>query len=280
VSLAITPMCPHGHPFKGVELALRPLPRAGSLRRGTHTMTPVDRDLEIVQFVAKFQAVTSAHVRGVAFAVNTSATPVKRALIRLVAQRYLAPYRWRYLPSNRAGSGSIIYQLGLNGWRFMGYEGAYKRLESFDRHTLAITDLYVALTGLERLGLIEVLETVTEPENWRRVGHTEIRPDLFGRILSKVDGGVSRYFFETDLGSEHERQIKDKMRRYHLAWTSVGQDDPEWNPFPKVVFVVQTPGGIVTDQRRKEQLGRWITDAQLFSVCTLPELAQQLIGRI
>lgn len=241
-------------------------------------MTPVDRDLQIVQLAAKFEAVTSAQIGGVLFAANASDTPLKRALRRLLAQKYLARYRWRYLSSNRAGSGSIVYQLGLNGWRFIGYEGAYKRLESFDRHKLAIADLYVALTGLERLGLIEVLETETEPNNWRRVGHIELRPDMFGRIRSRVDGSVSRWFLEVDLGSEHERQIKDKASRYRRAWESADVNSLDWNPFPRVLFIAQTPDGFDADIKRKEQLLRWVGDSELISICTAAELAQSLIG--
>lgn len=241
-------------------------------------MTPVDRDLQVVQFVAQFEAVTSAHIGGVLFAANASPTPVKRVLTRLVAQKYLARYRWRHLPSNRAGSGEYVYQLGPNGWRYIGYEGAYKRLEAFDRHKLAIADLYVALKGLEQLGLIEVLETVTEPNSWRRIGHIDIRPDLFCRVRSRADDSVTRIFYEVDLGSEHERQIKAKVSRFRQAWERADATDAEWNPFPRVLFVVQTSAGLEADKRRKQQLVRWVGNGELVSVCTFAELAQALIA--
>lgn len=240
-------------------------------------MTSVDRDLQVVRLVAEFEAMTISQIRGVLFAANASRTPVKRVVARLVAQKYLAPYKWR-LTTNRPGSAEKVYQLAVNGWRFIGYEGTYKRLEAFDRHKLAIADFYVALTSLERLGLIEVLEYVTEPNNYERVGHIELRPDLYARIRNKADGRISRYFFEIDLASEHERQIKSKVHRYTAAFNAADPDNPKWRVFPRVVLVAQTVEGFDADIRRKAQLANWVSGSELFSVCTAAEVAALLVG--
>lgn len=245
-------------------------------------MTSVDRDLQVVRLVAEFEAMTISQIGGVLFAANASRTPVKRVVARLVAQKYLAPYKWR-LTTNRPGSAEKVYQLAVNGWRFIGYEGTYKRLEAFDRHKLAIADFYVALTSLERLGLIEVLEYVTEPNcweriRWRRARETHLKPDLYALIRNKADGKVRKYWFEIDLGSEHEKQIRAKAGRYSIAWDDVDPDDPRWRTFPHVVFVAQTVEGFDADLKRKAQLTNWVGGSELFSVCTAAEVAALLVG--
>jgi hypothetical protein len=263
----------NGHSTEPLELHQRQVQPPGS----SPWTTPVDRDLQVVQLVARFEAMTASQISGVLFAANASPTPCKRVLRRLLKQKYLALYKWR-VTTNRAGSASRVFQLGSYGWRYIGYESAYKRLEAFDRHKLAIADFYVALVALERVGLVEVLEVETEPNNWERVGHTELRPDLYARICSRADRGISRYWFEVDLGSEHERQIKAKCHRYRVAWENADPSNPKWQTFPRVVWVAQTTEGYDADLRRKAQLERWVGNSELFHVCTAAEVPSLLVA--
>lgn len=251
-------------------------------------MTSVDRDMQVVSLVAQFRAMTARQIRGVLFASNLSNTPCDRVLRRLLAQRYLARFKWRFQPAARHGSAEYVYQLGINGWRFIGYESVYKKLEAYERHQLAIGDLFVRLKALEQAGLIQVEEPETEPNNWERIGHIELRPDLYAKIRTHHDGLAQRYWFETDLGTEHREQIRDKVRRYRAARDTASLDDPRWQGidasgnkvvrFPLVMFVVQTADGQEQDLKRKTQLEQWLGSDHngLFTVATTDELERVL----
>lgn len=236
-------------------------------------MATADRDMQVVGLVARFGAMTARQIRVVFFAANRSGTPCDRVLARLLERDYLARYKWRYQPAARAGAAEYVYQLGANGWRFIGYSGKYKKLEAFDRHQLAIGDLFAQLVRFEHAGLLEVLEYETEPNNWTRFGHVEVRPDLFARI--RTGEGVGRFWFEVDLGSEHVRQIREKIARYRHAYEQADGESEDWRVFPQVVFVAQTADGDAADMKRAAQLARWIGDMDrgLFAVCAAENLA-------
>jgi hypothetical protein len=243
-------------------------------------MRTVDRDLEVVMFVAKFEAVTRAQLREVVFAENASDTPCDRVVSRLVQRRYLAPYKWRR-PTGRAGSHEQVYQLGRNGWHYVfGRERPYKALETFDAHKLAIGDFFRSLVALERAHLLEILEYETEPNNHARVGQVLVKPDLFVRLRHVAGDYVTRYWFEVDLDTEHERQIKDKVRRYLQALGQVTHDDAKWNPFPLIVFYVQSQRGDGRAAVRARTIERWVGEAggerDLFRVCTRAGLRSAL----
>lgn len=254
--------------------------RAASARAQGGSVTPVNRPLQVVHLVSMFQQMTASQIEGVLYAACRSHTSVVRDLNKLLADRYLMRFPRVYHRVKRRGQGEWVYTLDRNGWKFIGYESPYSPLTAVLPHSIAIGDLYVDLVSLERLGMIEVLEYSTEPDTWVRIGHTELRPDFYTRIRSRRDNSVSRVWLEVDIGSEHVKQIKDKVRRYRRAYESADGTSDEWRVWPRVVFVVRDE---VTgdDQRRANDIRKWIAQVDrndgLFAVCTYPELASVLI---
>jgi hypothetical protein len=105
---------------------------------------------------------------------------------------------------------------------------------------LAVAQLYVDLTEVQRWGLVDVLAFECEPVCWRGYSGTYgvplvIKPDAYLRL------GVGDYehswFVEQDMASEAPVTIKNKARRY-IDYYRAGTEQTTRGVFPRVVWIV------------------------------------------
>lgn len=223
-----------------------------------------DRDLAVVRWLARFRLLSTSHIAVFNFG-DRSHTTVDNHIIKLVKQRYIFCIGCR--PSSpKGGAGANVYQLGRAGWTRMGLEGEWRRFSSASQHTehsLRVADTYAELVLAERAGVFEILHRGLE----KHVG--EARCDIYVELGIHSPKRKLAVLFEIDLDSEWEKKIKEKLRLYIKA------DDAGKVPrFAYVLFVT-------LDEERARFLKRWIKEvghAELFSVCTFPQLVPKILS--
>lgn len=195
------------------------------------------RDHQIIAFVARFGQVTKHHVRAAVFDANASSTPCDRAMKRLVDQKLLARVEIRTVGGANGGSGQHVYQVGSAGWRLAETEGSFWLSRSVKYHSLAIADVYVDVSKN-----LKLVRWESEPDTHVKINYVPLLPDLY----LELDLGhlTRRCWVEVDLGTERPKQLREKMDRYHHAWSGASE---KWNPWPLVVWVVP-------DEKRKREL--------------------------
>lgn len=227
------------------------------------------RDLQIVRLVSHFGQVASRHVHEIVFPENASYTPSNRALRRLTEQGWLARIDIRLVGGRQGGSGQYVYQLGRRGY-YLNNTGRYVPAKAVRLHTIAIVDTFVELLRLHRAGRIVIEGFSTEPDCHVVVGGVQLKPDMFVE-LQRPDDRL-KLWFEVDLGTEAQRQLKGKLEAYYRAWCEA--DDSEWPVFPRVLWVT-------LDEERARELA-WLikqepAEAQrerLFEVTTISNLSR------
>lgn len=243
--------------------------RAASLY--DETMLATERDRQIVLTIARFKQLTSGQLSELLFHDVASHTPLARALRRLVASGHLARIERRLVGGTGAGSGQYVYQLGSAGWRLSGREGRYWAFRSVDYHTLAIADVFVSLKKAERERTIKVLTYETEPDTWQELSGVKLTPDMYVELAIPSRRETVVLWIEVDLGTERQKQIKDKFARYWHAYQYVEGAEV----FPLVV--VATP-----DKQRTYDVQRWLNSGpeearKLFRVVEASELIESLM---
>lgn len=256
--------------FTGQNGPLTGVPRS----RIVFSMLINDRDRQFVLSVGRFGQLSPSHLAALHFHDLASATPMYRAIERLLERGYIKRIERRPVGGAWAGSGQFVYQLGSAGWALVGREGKYWPFRMVNHHTLAIADAYVELLKLERQGRLRIDGYSLEPDSWTVEAGADLRPDLHIEVSDIHRRRTIRLWIEIDMGTERQKAIKDKLARYWHA-AQFGSDELREH-FPIVLF-------IAPDDARASEL-RWIIkrgnqDAQeLFMVSTMPEFAGLLFA--
>lgn len=240
----------------------------------TKRMMMTDRDFNIIKSVARFGQLSSGQIQQLFFHSNSSKTPLDRCLSRLVQRKYLSVLERRPIGGRGAGSGQYVYQLGSAGWDVCRVQGKYTPFRVVKPHMLMIGDVFVELHKLSRVMDIDVTGYATEPDTHRRINGYEVRPDLFLELESKEPRARLSVWFEVDLGTERQRQLRDKLQRFYKAWA--GSDEGSGAAFPMVVFVVP-------DTLRRREIERLIESDEdyppgLFNVWLLEDVATSVVN--
>lgn len=202
----------------------------------------------------------------------------RRALKRLTDWRVLDALP-RRVGGERAGSSGMVYTVGIAGAKLLARRGQQaNRLEApgalYVAHTLACTELVVALGEASRSGTLECIEVQSEPECWRTFiagmgARITLKPDLFIRVAVPGSSFEDRWYVEVDLATEATGTVLAKAKRY-LAHQRSGSE----RVHPKVLWAVP-------DARRAERiqsaLDRLPAQAQrMFAVCVTSEVVEFL----
>ena len=235
-------------------------------------MATIDqRDLQIVQLVGRFKQLTAAHIHELLFTNAATRMPCYRALVRLRERQYLHRLEHRIVGGAKGGSGQYVWTLGSEGARIY-HDAPYRPARTISFHTLEIANTFVQLIRLERAGKLKVAACSTEPDCWLTISGYELKPDMYVEVM-QASGQVVKLFYEIDLGSEGERQIRGKLTAYVNAYNHVDVERyPSW---PRTLW-------IACDQLRAIQLQRFISqlppDNQgLFKVCIRDSLADLFV---
>jgi hypothetical protein len=169
-------------------------------------------------------------------------------LARLVEAGVLATLP-RRVGGNGGGSGQYVYQVGPIGAGLLkaSSSAAWHEAPSvrFVEHTLAGSEIHVALVEAERGGKVEGLTIVHEPRTWRRFtstgGQIEVlKPDLMVE-LATPDGWELRWWVEVDRGTEHIPTVVRKCQVYARYWRS-GVEAQHHEVFPRILYSVPDKG--------------------------------------
>jgi hypothetical protein len=168
-----------------------------------------------------------------------------RVLKRLVDERVLIPLE-RRIGTSYGGSAKLWYTLDSAGQRLIrlranaasvGARVRRPRLagERFVAHTLAVTELYVALVEHTRLGQFTLGDFQAEPMAWWPNGSGGwMKPDAFVKLRC---GTVADYWWiEADLATESVPTVRAKLLTY-LDFVGRGQLGPD-GVVPRVLIAV------------------------------------------
>jgi hypothetical protein len=205
----------------------------------------------------------------------------RRVLARLVAWRVLMTLD-RRIGGVRAGSAGLVFMLDSAGQKLMTFGGTEDQIDvrratepstALFGHSLAITELYVALVELGRAEGLTVRSFSTEPACWWPNGlGSYLKPDAYFEIASHQYSDA--WWLEQDMGSQHLPTIRRKLTTY-LDFALSGQVGPS-GVVPRLLISVR-------DDQRREAVNQVIQRlpspaAQMLQVATSAKAASYLLG--
>ena len=244
-----------------------------------------ERDLGIVSSLGQHRYLSARQIESLHFGGHaselTGARICRRVLARLTEARVLVRLERRAIGGVHAGSASYLYALGSTGGRLLGKESRTRSREpseAFLDHTLAVADLHIALVQAERQAALELIQTETEPDCWRRYigigGASErLRPDLY--VVTASGEFEHCWFVEVDLSTESLQAVVRKCAQY-VAYRRSGVEERRSGTFPLVVWSAP-------NARRRERIAGAIASArrlpgELFRIVEAAEVVSLLTG--
>jgi hypothetical protein len=268
-----------GHTKRDDSSGLTPVARRitpGQAQQIFDSLAPTDRS--VVAVLAEVRMASGRQLNRLLWPITASgARQARRHLARLVDLRVLTRLH-RQVGGIKGGSQGYTYALDIVGQRIAQTEHTrtIRRptpSDFFVDHTLAVTDIYVALHEAQTSELLEVLDYRSEPACWRSftgpAGRTlKLKPDAYAAWLQ--DDWEFSAFFEADQATEHPGRIKRKAQQYVDYWRTGTEQRSHDGLFPTVVWI--TPHA-----RRAEVLRQTFREfgeaaQRLFTVITSHEL--------
>lgn len=245
-----------------------------------------ERDLAILTDVAKVRVLTGRQVERLHFThlEGRHRDRTRRRVLERLAAAGLLTALPRRVGGGRPGSAGMIFALGLHGQRLLSMSSAFDLpgrtrqpgvpTERFMAHTLAIAELFVALTEASRTDALTLNGFKAEPACWWRDAEGEwVKPDAFA-LVSNGDIEDS-WAIEVDQATESLPTLRRKL----VAYLDLARNDehgPNRGPLPRVLVTVPDPkrlsavDGVIRTMREPAEA--------LFSV-TRHDHAVQLIAR-
>lgn len=210
------------------------------------------RDWAIIDNVHRLRLASGSQLERIHFSnlsLHTRSVMRWRVLKRLVDSRVLIPLERRIGTAQR-GSDKLCYALDSAGLHLVRLRAnadspaadvRRPRLpgDRFVAHTLAVSELYVALVERSRIGQLELDDFQTEPAAWVRDGLGGwLKPDAFVRL--RADAVNDYWWLEADLATESLPTVRSKLLAY-LDFVARGQLGPD-GIVPRVLIGV--PGRV------------------------------------
>ncbi|MET8524719.1 replication-relaxation family protein [Micromonospora sp. NPDC005172] len=208
-----------------------------------------ERDRAILRDVARVRVLTGAQLTRLHF---TNLDPThrdrsrRRVLARLVSLQLLTTLG-RRIGGARAGSAGLVFALTAAGQR-LGYLLAEDRVhaprvrqpqtptERFLSHSLAISELFVALTELMEAGRLALADYRAEPASWWSDGLGGwIKPDAY--VVVRFGDVQDAYAVEVDRATESLPTLRRKLATY-LDLVDRGDRGPDDSDMPRVLLTV------------------------------------------
>jgi len=203
-----------------------------------------ERDEKILRDLARVRLLSGHQLDRLHFAALTPPHRARsRVLKRLVAWRAVTTLS-RRVGGVRAGSAGLIYTLDVAGQRALQLldrsdHGPARRPwtpgQMFTAHSLAVSELYVALREAERRGELELLDLRAEPACWQRTTTLgTLKPDAY--VLVAHGEMEDAWWVEVDRSTESRATLRRKLELYLLA-AQTGQVGPS-GVLPRVLVTV------------------------------------------
>lgn len=213
------------------------------------------RDWDIIDTIYRTHLATGTQLERLHFA--DLATPRSRSVMRWRVLKRLTDARVlvtldRRIGASRHGSGKLCYALDSAGQRLVQLRANREAPEirarrpwvpgdRFVHHTLAVTELYVALVERARLRqFVLAVFRAKADAHWPNGLGGWVRPDAFIRL--ECDRIADYWWYEADLGTESLPTIRAKLLAY-LDFVYRGQVGPD-GIVPRVLV------GVVTSKRQ------------------------------
>ncbi|MBK8075052.1 MAG: replication-relaxation family protein [Kineosporiaceae bacterium] len=238
-----------------------------------------ERDWDVIRTLRSVRLGSSQQLQTLHYA-GVSTRRARASLTALAGKRVLAT-----IPGSvggaQAGSKGRVYGLDVAGARLAGIDAGARgvrpwgRGKAFLAHTLAVTDLYVALTTATRQTDLELMSFTGEPLCWRPIpGPLQpnvIKPDA--HLIVRTHGYTDHWFVEIDMGTEAPVVVARKCQVYRRYWLS-GSEQVRTGLFPLVLW-------LAPDEARVAQLRSAISKLpvearQLFVVALQSEATARL----
>jgi hypothetical protein len=215
----------------------------GKARQILDSLVPTDRS--VVAVLSEVRMASGRQLNRLLWPMTASgARQARRHLARLVDLRVLTRLD-RQVGGIKGGSQGYTYALDVVGQRIAQTEHtrAIRRptpSDFFVDHTLAVTDIYIALQEAQASGRLEVLVYRSEPGCWRSftgpAGRTmRLKPDAYA-AWARDEWELSA-FFEADQATEHPGRIKRKAQQYVDYWRTGTEQRTAGGVFPSVIWV-------------------------------------------
>jgi hypothetical protein len=233
--------------------------RPGTVRRvrQNHVEWIVDRlserDQQIIASVDQLRLVTSSHLERLHFLDLSEASRARvrrRVLARLVSWRVLMTLD-RRIGGVRAGSTGLVFALDAAGQQLAARgRGVLRRPRepsiALLGHSLAASELYVALVELSKVEYFTVADYRTEPASWHALPLGGwLKPDAYLKLATPAFD--DHWWIEVDKASEHLPTIRRKLGTY-LDYASNGGLGPG-GVLPRILVTVPS------EQRREAIAG-------------------------
>lgn len=252
-----------------------------------------ERDMSVIEEVAKNRFLTSHQLRRHHFADHATDTAAIRATNRALARLAglgLIVHLDRRVGGVRAGSGSHVWTLTEAGARLLrvadepdGLPARYRAHEpttSFLEHTLAVAEVCLRLSEADRGGNFSIVELLREPDCWRAYsgrhgGVVQLKPDL--SLVTTCGEYEDHWFLEIDRSTEPPSRVVRACLKYE-AYRQTGAERKRIGVFPAVVWI--TP-----DAKRANTLLGHITktpglSTDLYAVVQIDDLPSLIKGGI
>lgn len=193
----------------------------------------------------------------------------------------------RRIGGRRSGSGSYVWSITKTGLKHLRlndpqiqvrFRNRYEPTAHHLEHTLGITQVYVELKKLERLGKIELEAFSFEPASHRSFAkftqNVILKPDAYTKL---VVGNEEEFIFflELDKDTESLNRIVNQCKKY-IQYFNTGIEQRETGIFPQVVWVVpDRKRQTAIENRIQEEINSYWT---LFEVINLEEFPDFVIG--
>lgn len=205
-------------------------------------MRLTDRDARILHSLDRFGQLDAGHIWQLHFTGLKSRTSWDQVVGRLLDGKYL--HRLGSRNAKGQGSGKMVYQLGVEGQRYVRKRATNRpRFSAVYEHRLAIADVYVELMAEEATGRITLLSYFTEPDCHMSLAGVTVRPDFYAVIRNNETGRQGALWVEVDRDKENRPEIERKVGDYVAVLADWENTQKALGTLPSVLFLADTEVG-------------------------------------
>lgn len=221
------------------------MPRLGGGATVCHDvdMRLTTRDADLLHSLDRFGQLDSGQIWTAHFPGLKSKKSWEDVYTRLERQKFIARMGRRMLRGDAKGSAPLVWQLDVEGLRFLGKRGTLRRrYAAVSEHRLRVADAFLSLCAEEDAGKLKILGYFTEPDCHMKLAGVTVRPDLYVVIRIGEEEPIALWL-EIDRDKENRPEIQRKVRDYMTVLKAWQEVQKELGYVPNVLFLADTEIG-------------------------------------